>query len=141
MALTRSEINKRYYRRHKAKENARSKAYYPKHYEKNGEYIRIRRRSYVHGCSIEWLEEKRKQQKNRCAICNQIFKKTPHVDHDHSCCPPTKRFACGSCNRDLLCDDCNLGLGRFKDDINLLESAKQYLRKHNKLSKKRTGHG
>lgn len=141
MALTRSEINKRYYKKHKVKEKARNKVYYPKHYKKNGDFIRTRRRCYVHGCTIEWLERKLKEQKNCCAICNRVFEKTPHVDHDHTCCPVIKRFACGKCNRDLLCDDCNLGLGRFRDDVTLLENAKQYLRKHSKLSKKRTGNG
>ncbi len=32
--------------------------------------------------------------------------------------------------RDWLCDSCNTGLGRFKDDIELLEKAINYLKKH-----------
>lgn len=32
--------------------------------------------------------------------------------------------------RGLLCNGCNIGLSRFKDDINLLQSAITYLQKH-----------
>jgi hypothetical protein len=32
--------------------------------------------------------------------------------------------------RDWLCDSCNTGLGRFKDNIELLEKAINYLKKH-----------
>jgi hypothetical protein len=145
-----SEADKRYRERHpekaKAKDRkryeenreselARNKAYYPTYYEKNKDAIRFRRRCYMHGCTTEWLENKLKEQDNRCAICNQIFVKTPHIDHDHECCSSDKRFTCGKCNRDFLCDDCNLGLGRFKDDIRILESAIQYLGRYKKSSK------
>lgn len=34
------------------------------------------------------------------------------VDHDHSCCPG--RDSCGACVRALLCDDCNLLVGRYE---------------------------
>jgi len=33
--------------------------------------------------------------------------------------------------RDWLCDSCNTGLGRFKDNVELLEKAINYLKKHN----------
>ena len=64
-------------------------------------------------------------QEGRCAIC-----KTPiafhtgrtgaHIDHDHH----TKR------NRGILCSGCNLGLGKFKDNAELLVSAAEYLKFH-----------
>ena len=34
--------------------------------------------------------------------------------------------------REWICDSCNTGLGRFKDDIDLLNVAIKYLKKHNK---------
>jgi hypothetical protein len=126
--------DKKRYEENRESELARNKAYYPTYYEKNKEEIKFRRRCYMHGCTFEWLESKLKEQDNRCAICKKIFEKTPHIDHDHNCCPSNKRFTCGNCNRDLLCDDCNLGLGRFKDDQIILLSAMEYLKKHQKDS-------
>jgi hypothetical protein len=32
--------------------------------------------------------------------------------------------------RALLCHNCNTGIGKFNDDINLLEKAIEYLKKH-----------
>lgn len=65
-----------------------------------------------------------------CAICGSPpdDNKSLAVDHDHSCCPEKK--SCGKCIRKLLCDNCNNGLGRFKDDIDRLEKAIVYLRAH-----------
>jgi hypothetical protein len=54
-----------------------------------------------------------------CDICSVKFKnKEPYVDHCHS----TGRV------RGLLCNDCNVGLGRFKDNDTLLINAIKYLR-------------
>ena len=61
------------------------------------------------------------QQGNSCKICQKPFKtmKTaPLVDHDHN----TKRI------RGLLCRSCNSALGFFKDRIDILEAAMNYLR-------------
>jgi len=44
------------------------------------------------------------------------------MDHDH---------ASGDF-RGMLCDNCNSGLGRFKDDVTRLESAINYLKRHHK---------
>lgn len=59
-----------------------------------------------------------------CPICekNQIVEmmaSPPRMDHDHA----TGRF------RDWICDSCNTGLGRFKDDISTLKTAIEYLKK------------
>lgn len=70
------------------------------------------------------------QQDSRCAICKTQFdindvNKRPHVDHDHACCPSEK--SCGQCIRGLLCFACNTGIGKLKDDIEVLKNAIGYL--------------
>lgn len=59
------------------------------------------------------------EQNNRCAICENILQegKYTHIDHDHS----------SNKVRGLLCNMCNIGIGMFNDDFNLLIKASQYL--------------
>lgn len=69
------------------------------------------------------------QQGGGCAICQATEpggRGTWHVDHDHTCCTPGKRV-CGRCIRGLLCSRCNVGLGNFRDDPQLLLGAARYL--------------
>jgi hypothetical protein len=57
-----------------------------------------------------------------CAICHQPETmravRRLAIDHDHQ----------SGLIRGLLCHGCNLGIGRFGDDPNLLEAAARYLR-------------
>jgi hypothetical protein len=72
-----------------------------------------------------------------CAICQQPetatnkdgTRKSLSVDHDHKCCP-SEKASCGKCIRGLLCSGCNRGIGYLKDDIDILLSALDYLRKN-----------
>lgn len=58
------------------------------------------------------------QQQNACGICKEPFlDKTPHVDHCHT----TGKI------RELLCHNCNVGLGHFQDSVEQLQKAIQYL--------------
>lgn len=66
-----------------------------------------------------------KAQDNKCKICLREFIGTPHVDHDHRCCPTGG--SCGKCVRGLLCMSCNNGLGSFGDNIGVLQNAVAYL--------------
>jgi hypothetical protein len=59
-----------------------------------------------------------------CVICGTT--EIPRVpDHDHRCCGP--KHACSLCLRAPLCTNCNLGIGHFKDDKELLWKAIHYL--------------
>lgn len=62
-------------------------------------------------------------QQGRCAICDSTSTKALHVDHNHE----TGKI------RALLCYHCNVGLGHFKESLNLLDRAKEYLCKHNQV--------
>ena len=68
-------------------------------------------------------------QEGRCAIClspEPGFKKGRFaVDHDHSCCPSVK--SCGRCTRGLLCHNCNLTLGRMRDNPAAIQRMLDYV--------------
>lgn len=120
-ALTPSEKNKRYYENHKEKSLARNAQFY----RDNREAQAKRHRNNRHGINQEWFDSKMVEQDGKCAICRKPFEETPHIDHNHECCSRLK--SCDKCRRGLLCDDCNLGLGRFKDSIDRLSKAIKYL--------------
>ena len=124
VALTQSERNKRFYWNHKEKEIARNAQFY----RDNKESQKKRHRNNHHKITQDWFDAKLVEQDNKCAICLKEFTETPNIDHDHQCCP--KLRSCEKCRRDLLCEDCNLGLGRFKDDIEVLKRTIQYLKRH-----------
>jgi hypothetical protein len=81
-----------------------------------------------HGLTTDEVSELRKGQEDKCALCGNTFVDTPHIDHNHECCPPNK--SCPDCRRELLCGTCNRGLGMFKDSPALLQRAIDYLVKH-----------
>ena len=61
------------------------------------------------------------KQENKCLICSKDISEKRHLDHCHR----TGKV------RGLLCPRCNWGLGKFKDSIEVLEKAVDYLEKHN----------
>jgi hypothetical protein len=120
--LTSSQKNRRYYDNNRETALEKNKRYH----QNNRKKIAKRHRLVAFRMTSEEHESKLREQDNKCAVCKQPFLKTPHIDHNHLCC--SKRPTCGKCNRGLLCDDCNLGLGRFKDSIEVLTNAIQYLK-------------
>lgn len=68
-------------------------------------------------------------QAGACAICGEVNGNRNGyalaVDHDHSCCPGER--SCGNCVRGLLCANCNIGVGYFKNDVARLAAAMRYL--------------
>ena len=66
--------------------------------------------------------EKLKLQNNRCAICNNLptEKKALALDHCHT----TLKI------RGFLCDNCNTAIGKFKDNLELLNNAITYLKSY-----------
>lgn len=77
-----------------------------------------------HGISLQQYKEKLAQQGFVCVICGVKLPTsgyTTHLDHDHK----TGKL------RDFLCTNCNRGLGHFKDNINYLQNAINYLNTHN----------
>lgn len=68
-------------------------------------------------------------QNGQCALCGTNEpggRGTWHIDHNHSCCPKAGR-SCGRCIRGLLCQNCNTGLGHFRDNAQALARASLYV--------------
>jgi hypothetical protein len=83
--------------------------------EYNKKYGRKRRYNLNEQEFIEMLS----RQNNRCAICSVSLEcKKVCLDHNHE----TKRI------RGLLCHNCNVALGLFKDNLLIIESAIKYMR-------------
>ena len=72
------------------------------------------------GININQYQLMLQEQNNVCYICNTKDKSSLlAVDHCHT----TNKV------RGLLCRNCNAGLGRFLDRVDLLEKAIEYLRR------------
>lgn len=80
------------------------------------EYERIRSLRRYYGMSLEDYEKAYEEQEGKCWICSSTEKLV--VDHNHST---------DSGFRALLCATCNLGIGYFKDQPELLRKAETYL--------------
>ena len=83
----------------------------------------LRRRASKAGQDPDFIEAYLKEHDGRCEICGRVpgdDERALHIDHDHK----TGRF------RGLVCNNCNGGLGRFKDNPEFLLAAADYLRSH-----------
>jgi hypothetical protein len=81
---------------------------------------------YSYGITFDKYQDLVLKQEGVCAICKNITDVLV-VDHDHTCCNGPK--SCSKCIRGLLCRQCNLGLGYFKDNKKYLETALEYLKR------------
>jgi len=83
---------------------------------------------YYYGITLDQYDDMLDQQNGGCKICLRTPQEvgTLVVDHDHDCHPG--RIACKLCVRGLLCQDCNIGLGKFFHNGDLLIKAKEYLK-------------
>jgi Recombination endonuclease VII len=82
----------------------------------------LRAQAIRNGQDPDVVEQYHKGHDGRCEICSGppgVRRNRLSIDHDHV----TGKF------RGLLCDNCNNGLGRFKDSVENLEAAIAYLRR------------
>lgn len=89
----------------------------------NPRAVRSSRLKSAFGITLEQYEALAAVQKHKCAICDvpQVEqRKKMAVDHNHD----TGKI------RALLCHNCNVGLGNFKDNEQILTKAIQYLYVH-----------
>lgn len=131
--LEHPNYNKEYYLKNKEKLKEKNRLYEkanPEVKKRNAKKYRDKHkvhRRYLYkkfGISENEYLEMLEEQNYSCAICGthqDNFKYMLAIDHNHN----TGKV------RALLCPNCNQGLGSFKDDINLLVKAIEYLNKHN----------
>lgn len=112
--------------------SAKGKARRVAYYQANREAHAARNLKEKSNLTPEQYEEMLAQQGGTCAICGGTDPAGRwgaygrfHVDHDHACCPG--KSSCGRCIRGLLCGKCNIGLGSFGDDPQVLVAAAAYL--------------
>jgi len=112
--------------RDKIKAAAQWKKWYEKNKEKRKQYDNEWQLVYRYGITRDEFKQMFENQKGLCAICKQpetaIDKRSGNIRQlavDH--CHITKKV------RGLLCTHCNHGLGKFKDNINILQTAIDYL--------------
>lgn len=94
--------------------------------EKNSRRVTLKLWKEKHGKSLEDYEKIFLSQEGKCAICGKSEeiekkkgKRSLSLDHCH---------ATGEL-RGFLCGACNLGIGMFSDDPELLKAAARYLRR------------
>jgi hypothetical protein len=108
--------------------HAYAKAYHRRYYEQRRDEQRDQYRRLRYGLEPGQYDAMRAAQDDRCAICQRPETrlasngkpKLLSVDHCH---------ASGRV-RELLCVGCNVGLGGFEDDVDLLRAAIAYLERH-----------
>jgi hypothetical protein len=115
------EIRKNRYHAMSADERAAKRQSQRENYQQNSWRWRRDRMLKKYGLTMDGYELLLRAQGGRCAICGKepeaADKGCLHVDHCHTT----------GVVRGLLCTSCNNGLGRFRDDPNVLARAIAYL--------------
>lgn len=71
-----------------------------------------------YGITKEELDQRIEMQDGSCCICGESV--ATHVDHNHDT----------GAVRDILCHQCNTGIGMLKDNPDVLRAAADYLEDH-----------
>ena len=117
------QYKRAYYQAHKEEYKTRSRDGYRARKKRDVDRKERRRQSLFkyrlkkYGLTLQQFDALQLQQAGCCAVCGSTLDHTCHVDHDHS----TGRVS------GLLCCHCNHGLGEFRDDVDLLRKAIQYV--------------
>ena len=74
---------------------------------------------YKYNLTLEQYHTMLDEREHKCDICQNVMSK-PNVDHCHT----TNKI------RGILCTNCNTALGKFKDDVDMLQRAIDYLNKY-----------
>ena len=117
------KTGKAYYERNKEKLWANSRRWAKDHPEREAKRLRESHLKRHYGITQEDYENMMEEQEGKCAICDEL-PTTYHglvIDHDHCIIEPNVRG--------LICQPCNVGLARFKEDPDILQRAITYLQR------------
>lgn len=89
-------------------------------------YTRNRDYGRKYGLTTTEVEQMIAEQDGACPICERKFDemdraRRPHVDHNHALADKYEAV------RSVLCDDCNVMIGRAHDNPSVLRAAAEYL--------------
>ena len=115
----REEVKKQkhnWYMENKEQELARKKLWY----QKNKEKMRVDRNIKLYGVDKDRETFIIESQNYECICGRKLNEVWTHIDHCHK----TGKV------RGILCSECNTGLGKFKDSIELLQKAIEYLKRN-----------
>ena len=92
------------------------------------ERVRIHRLKRNYGLTPQQLQAMHDRQQGKCASCGEEEKTVTRngkrrklcIDHDHETGLP----------RELLCSQCNVGIGMLQDSVTIIEKALNYVRRH-----------
>lgn len=124
--MGKKEANAKYYKKHKKKWLAHARAYYYKNRAARLLHAKLAQRKALYGLDLQAYVLLLCSQNDSCPICGRFLERNvmnkfrSAVDHDHK----TKKV------RGILCFECNLGLGKFKDSPKILRKAAEYLEKN-----------
>jgi hypothetical protein len=108
---------------------ARNKTVCRDWYKHNKAHSKNTRLKRSYGITLQMYSEMLKVQNYQCAICGKHQSECAYglrVDHNHNT----------TMVRELLCNECNTGIGFLKESEEILLSAIEYLKRHNQGSDK-----
>lgn len=118
-----SDYDAAYYQKNKEKLIAQQAEYR----DKNRKNVRVKLMQHYHKRRARLLEGH-----TTCDICKCVLTK-PNLDHNHDiakniCGHLSNSSRCARCRRGVLCNNCNSAIGKFHEDLKVLDNAKRYLR-------------
>jgi hypothetical protein len=120
------ELNRKWQAQNREKTRANARRFAAR----NPGYGRMSALRRLFGLTVEQYEVMHQAQRGLCAVCKRPETSLHQsgnvrrlaVDHDHDT----------GAVRELLCHDCNIGMGLFRDEPDRLDAAAAYLRRHSK---------
>lgn len=98
------------------------------------EYKRFWNTQKKYNINKEQFIELWNKQNGKCAICNKNMTMPENKRRQIMSCVSIDHNHKTNITRELLCSSCNKGIGHFDENIDILQQAINYLKKHEKIS-------